>query len=153
MTGLGAGLQCRRYMNESTKPKRRPKNLHTILYSVLTLITVYAIAVFVIVPRFGANAQQAQSAKVKTDMKAFENALDTFKIDVGRYPSNEEGLAILSDNSSNLDAWKGPYLQYHPDPWGNDYVYQFPGTVNAQSFDIISAGPDGIINTEDDLSN
>jgi general secretion pathway protein G len=96
---------------------------------------------------------QARFAKAKTDIKSLEYAIEQIKIDMGRYPATDEGLDILVENPNSLENWKGPYIKYQLDPWGNDYAYQFPGKINPASFDIISAGPDGIPDTEDDLSN
>jgi general secretion pathway protein G len=95
----------------------------------------------------------APIAKAKTDIRTIEDAAEQFKIDIGRFPTPDEGIDILVENQSGLENWKGPYIKYQLDPWGNDYAYQFPGKINPASFDIISAGPDGIPDTEDDLSN
>lgn len=69
--------------------------------------------------------------------------LDLFKLDVGRYPNNDEGLLALVENSENIPGWNGPYLRKKRiplDPWNNDYVYKFPGQGNA--YDLYSLGAD-----------
>ena len=70
--------------------------------------------------------------------------LDLFKLDVGRYPDNREGLLALVKTSEGLKGWNGPYLRKKKlplDPWNNDYVYKSPGLEN--DFDLISYGADG----------
>jgi general secretion pathway protein G len=70
--------------------------------------------------------------------------LDLFKLDVGRYPDNREGLLVLVKASDDLIGWNGPYLRKKKlplDPWNNDYVYKSPGLEN--DFDLFSYGADG----------
>ena len=70
--------------------------------------------------------------------------LDLFKLDVGRYPDNREGLLVLVKTSDDLMGWNGPYLRKKKlplDPWNNDYVYKSPGLEN--DFDLFSYGADG----------
>lgn len=70
--------------------------------------------------------------------------LDLFKLDVGRYPDNREGLLALVKTSEDLKGWNGPYLRKKKlplDPWNNDYVYKSPGLE--YDFDLISYGADG----------
>jgi len=70
--------------------------------------------------------------------------LDLFKLDVGRYPDNREGLLVLVKASDELTGWNGPYLRKKKlplDPWNNDYVYRSPGLE--YDFDLFSYGADG----------
>lgn len=81
----------------------------------------------------------------------------TYKLDVGNYPSTEEGISALVKAPSGKEArWKGPYLEEVPlDPWGNSYQYRFPGSKNingARGYDIWSLGPDGV-ESADDIGN
>jgi general secretion pathway protein G len=75
-------------------------------------------------------------------------------VDVGRFPTNEEGLNALSAQPAGLKNWRGPYLKRLPeDPWGHPYLYRFPGRHNKNGYDIASAGPDGKPGGGDDLGN
>jgi general secretion pathway protein G len=97
---------------------------------------------------------QAQIVKAKTEIKNIETALDAFEIDTGNYPTQNEGLEILFNNTSNIKEWHGPYINKNRlDPWGNDYKYNHPGKHNPQGHDVISAGPDGKFDTADDIFN
>ena len=82
-------------------------------------------------------------------------ALDTFDVDIGRYPTVAEGLAALTSAPSNVTGWQGPYLPkpITLDPWGRPYSYMTPGKHNPRGFDLSSAGRDGVVGTADDLDN
>jgi general secretion pathway protein G len=71
-------------------------------------------------------------------------ALDLFKLEIGRYPAAGEGLEGLIKNPGNVPNWNGPYFRKEniKDPWGNDYKYSSPGPNNAP-FEIKSLGADG----------
>ncbi len=89
---------------------------------------------------------QLGGAKTKTarvQIKDLEQALEMYKLDVGRYPSNSEGLDALVTKPGNADGWNGPYLKsgVPADPWNNEYLYKYPGE-NAE-IDIYSYGQDG----------
>ena len=89
-------------------------------------------------------------------MSNLEIAIDSFEIDMGYFPKAGNDLRDLIDepNSNNVQDWHGPYISYIPkDPWGNDYVYNYPGKMNIGSYDISSGGPDRKTGTEDDITN
>mgnify|MGYP000023277608 CR=1 FL=1 len=94
---------------------------------------------------FGGQQEKTASLFVKSSVKA---PLIAYRLDIGSYPSTEEGLAALMKAPSGKETkWKGPYVEQDPiDPWGNPYKYQFPGAKNvsgARSYDIWTLGPDG----------
>lgn len=73
-----------------------------------------------------------------------QTALTAYRMDVGEYPTTEQGLAALLRPPARTEArWRGPYLEELPmDPWNNPYQYRFPGTRNPTRFDVWSTGPD-----------
>jgi general secretion pathway protein G len=87
------------------------------------------------------------SAKVSTahaQVESFSSALDLYKIDIGRYPTTQEGLSALKVKPPTGDNWNGPYVKNTTslnDPWGHPYTYVSPGRHG--EFDLSSAGPDG----------
>lgn len=89
--------------------------------------------------------KQVGSSKTKTaalQIKGFEQALDVYKLDVGRYPSDAEGLRSLMERPSTANGWNGPYMKELPnDPWGAPYGYKFPGRNGAP--ELFSYGGDG----------
>lgn len=91
--------------------------------------------------------QHLGKAKVDTARLQIEQvgtALDIFRIDSGRLPSTEEGLAVLLSAPIGLTGWNGPYLKKRSaidDPWGRPFLYRFPGEQG--EYDLISLGSDG----------
>jgi general secretion pathway protein G len=72
-----------------------------------------------------------------------------------RFPEGRAGLLALVEKPREAKNWHGPYLdgKIPKDPWGNDYLYECPGTHNRDAYDLWSAGPDGVSGTEDDITN
>ena len=93
---------------------------------------------------------KVDSSKVQTasaQVKMLKGSLETYRLDVGRYPTQSEGLGVLSTAPGEEKAkarWRGPYLDQElpPDPWGNAYAYSLPG-ANGQPFALYSLGADG----------
>lgn len=92
----------------------------------------------------------ARDRAAQRELSAIGDALERFKADVLRYPTNEEGLrslarkpAVIKQDSEHLNYWFGPYLDSVPevDPWGNDYIYHT--TDGGRSFELFSYGPEG----------
>jgi len=90
---------------------------------------------------------QLGGAKSKTagiQIRDFEQALELYKLDVGRFPRSEEGLEALVRAPSGAKGWNGPYLkksELPDDPWGNPFAYRYPGQNGG--IDIVSLGADG----------
>ena len=81
-------------------------------------------------------------------------APDAYEVDNGYYPKGKNGLLDLIQQPRDSQNWRGPYIQSDTipkDPWGNDYVLVNPGEHGA--YDLLSAGPDGEMGTEDDITN
>jgi general secretion pathway protein G len=89
----------------------------------------------------------------------FQSALRQYYLDIGVYPSTEQGLQALIVRPTTPPAselWKGPYLQppvVRKDSWGHDFIYVNPGTHDTNGYDLFSVGPDGIPGTKDDIGN
>jgi general secretion pathway protein G len=100
-------------------------------------------------------APRPKAVAALTQIGVFQRTVERFSEDMGRYPTTDEGLAVLV-KAPVKDAvrWKGPYLKYDlpTDPWGNPYHYRFPAVKSSAAFDIWSSGPDGI-ESSDDVGN
>ena len=109
------------------------------LIELLLVMVILAILAAVVVPRLVGRSDQAKVAAAKSDISNIESTLHTFEVDTGRFPSSEEGLNALSQNPGNVQNWNGPYVGHPPkDPWGQQYVYQYPGQHNPKSFDLFT---------------
>lgn len=92
----------------------------------------------------------------KTQISNFEIALDSFLIGGGRYPTSTEGLrALIEKPGGHTDGGLRPNLPdgVLKDPWGRDYLYEYPGQHGKNGYDLYSAGPDGGPGTSDDIAN
>ena len=80
---------------------------------------------------------------------AIKSAIGNYEVDNGFYPKS---LQDLLQQPSNAKNWHGPYLDKLPqDPWGNNYIYYYPGKHNQSSYDLLSVGPDAKEGTDDDV--
>lgn len=115
------------------------------LIELMVVILILAILAALVVPRLINKTGDAKRAKAISDISAFRSMLQNFHIDTDRYPTTEEGLQALVTPPANANNWKGPYSDkaIPPDPWGNPYVYTFPGAEGNDSFSLISYGADG----------
>ena len=100
-----------------------------------------------------ANGEKVKVRDAVVEMAMMELALDDFQADVGRYPTESEGLAALEVRPPGEDKWAGPYRKVKKDPWGRDFIYHFPATHNNGGVDLLSPGPDGKEGTSDDVGS
>jgi general secretion pathway protein G len=126
----------------------------TLIELLLVLVILATLAVLV-VPKFTKRSEQAKVTGARTDIANLEVALDAFEVDCGRCPATEEGLRALLEQPAGAQGWQGPYLKrgMPKDPWGNPYVYRYPGQHNANGYDLYSFGPDGQEGGTDDIDN
>ena len=122
--------------------QKRYRDAGFTLIELMIVIAILGLMAYMVAPRLMGVMGKAKPKLALTDIKNLETALDLFYLDVGRYPTEEEGLKALTQQPENLPNWGGPYLKKPPkDPWGRDYVYKFPGEHNP--YDIMSYGADG----------
>ena len=143
-------------MNRNSYRKHNAKAFT--LIELLLVITIISVLAAVVVPRFFGRSQEARIVAARqTIVGTFGIALDLFEQDTGRYPRSDEGLRVLVENPQ-ITNWRGPYLKTTTvplDPWGNEYKYSYPSELTSSEFlyDIISAGPDGTLGNNDDVTN
>jgi len=122
------------------------------LVEVLLVIVIIGILAGMLVARLSGRSEEARITRAKADIQgSLSLALDLFEQDVGRYPTTEEGLAVLVDDPG-IEGWKGPYLKggLKPDPWGTPYSYVNSPEELGQ-YVLGSAGPDRRSGTSDDI--
>ena len=119
----------------------------TIMELVVVIIIIGLLAAFV-APKFFGKVSEAKQKAAQGQIELFGAALDAFRLDVGRYPTTEEGLRALREKPSSVDNWKGPYLpkEIPMDPWGRPYAYKSPGDHG--DYDLLSFGLDGVLGGE-----
>ena len=129
-------------------------SLLEILIAIALVALLASVALNQLTGVFGDNQKQAAQIFVTSSS---ELALTRYRLDVGNFPSTDQGLKALMKAPTGKEArWKGPYLkELAIDPWGNPYKYKFPGTRNisgSRSYDIWSLGEDGT-ESNDDIGN
>ena len=113
------------------------------LIELLVVMIIIGLLAALVGPRFIRQEEKAKVKAAKAQIELLSTALDTFRLDVGRYPTSQEGLEALRTQPGGLERWDGPYLKKDvpTDPWGKPYVYKSPGDHGP--FDILSYGADG----------
>jgi general secretion pathway protein G len=112
------------------------------LLVVLLLLGAFA---GIFAPKIFGQAEKAKQKAAKLEIDQIGQALDLYKLEIGRYPTSQEGLAALMTAPSGASNWNGPYLKRNAvpkDPWSNEYRYVSPGD-QSRPYDIISLGSDG----------
>ena len=114
------------------------------LFELLVVITILGLLAALVAPKFFGKVSEAKQKTAKAQIEMFGTALDTFRLDVGRYPTMEEGLKALREKPSGAEGWQGPYLpkELPVDPWNKPYVYKCPGDHG--DYDLLTYGLDGV---------
>ena len=113
------------------------------LLEVLMVIVIIGLLAGIVAPRIIGHLSESKTTAARAQISAFEKALDLFRIEVGNYPTTEQGLTALVVRPDGVAKWNGPYLRKEIplDPWGRPYQYKFPG--DRREFDLLSLGHDG----------
>jgi len=130
-------------------PKNKLSQAFT-LVEMLLVVTIIGILAALVLPKIMGRSEQARATAAHADISGgIKSALDAFEVDNGFYPKSLQDLVQQPGNAKN---WRGPYLDKIPmDPWGNNYVYYYPGKHNQSSYDLLSVGPDAKEGTDDDV--
>jgi general secretion pathway protein G len=113
------------------------------LVELIVVVIIIGLLAGLVLPQFIRQEEKAKLRTTKAQIELFGTALDTFRLDVGRYPTTDEGLQALRQKPGGLERWDGPYLRKELplDPWSKPYAYRSPGEHGA--YDIVSYGADG----------
>jgi len=131
--------------------KKQYRNCAFTLVEMLLVVTIIGILAGLVIPRIIHRSEDARKTRVAADIAGIKTAIGNFEVDNGFFPKS---LQDLLQQPSKAKNWKGPYLENPPvDPWGNPYIYYYPGKHNANAFDLLSVGPDGKEGTDDDIGN
>jgi len=129
-----------------TGPKQASKAAITRGFTLLELLVVMVIIGLlagIVAPQYFAQIGKSNAKVARAQIESFGQALDQYRLDVGQYPSSEQGLLALRNAPQQAARWQGPYLKRDvpEDPWGRAYVYKRPGQHG--EYDLVSLGADG----------
>ena len=118
------------------------------LVEILVVMVIIGLIASLVGPRLFPKLGKGKQSAAKAQIELLGQALDQLRLDVGRYPTTQEGLNALMVNPGGIDQWEGPYLKKElpKDPWERPYLYQCPGTHG--EYDLFSYGRDGALGGE-----
>ena len=130
----------------SKTPPRRSRRGFTLLEMLVVLVIIGLLAGLV-GPRLFSKVDQSKVTTAQVQVKMLRSSVESLRLDIGRYPTADEGIGLLSKPPSDAALaarWRGPYLDdaLPMDPWGNAYQYALPG-ADGQGFALYSFGSDG----------
>lgn len=113
------------------------------LLELLVVVAIIGLLVAYVGPRYVSQIGKSETAAARAQIEALAKAIDTYRLDTGRFPSTAQGLAALLVRPAGETKWNGPYLQKDVplDPWGKPYFYRMPGAK--RDYELMSYGRDG----------
>ncbi len=132
------------WLMHMTPSKTRRRNAGISLLEIMVVLGIMALVIGVVAPRAIDYFGRAKSQTAGIQMQQIKGGLQLMYVDIGRYPTEAEGLEALVNAPAAATGWHGPYLDTNEgliDPWGRRYLYRFPGADRA--FDVLSLGRDG----------
>ena len=146
--------------SSSSFPRSARRSSGFTLLEILVVLAIIGLLVGLVVSNTDKIFGQSQEAVTRIFVRdSLKTPLVRYRIDLGDYPATNEGLAaLLTSTTGNADRWRGPYMDVSGgklpvDPWGQSYVYRYPGVKNVGGYDLFSKGPDKTAETADDIGN
>lgn len=123
----------------------RPLNWGFTLLEMLVVILIIGMLTGIVGPRLLGQLAKSEITTARAQLVAIDKAVQAFRIDIGRYPTTEEGFTVLQTPPAGEPRWHGPYLQgaLPLDPWGKPYQYASPGK-SGKDFDLYSSGQNNV---------
>ncbi len=124
------------------------------LVEMLLVVSIIGILAALVIPKIAGTGERARITAAQADINGgIKSTLDRYEVENGFYPRTLQDLLVQPSNAKN---WRGPYFdpaRLPVDPWGNPYIYYYPGKHNQGSYDLLSTGADGKEGTDDDIGN
>ena len=123
---------------------RRGRQAGFTLIEIMVVMVIIGLLMALVGPNLIGRSEKAKSQAAAMQIERLGTVLDTFRLDVGRYPTTQEGLQVLVQRPMGIDRWDGPYINkgVPKDPWDRPYIYRSPGEAG-RPYDLYSLGADG----------
>ena len=130
----------------SHPPRRHKRDEGFTLLEILVVIAILGLLVGLVAPAVLRQLGGARNSIARQSIERLMSVLDLYKLDIGSYPTTEQGLGALLQQPSGVPNWNGPYLKGEAaplDPWGRPFSYRRPSSRSGKEVDVCSAGPNG----------
>jgi general secretion pathway protein G len=126
----------------SALPHRCAETRGFTLLELLVVMVIIGLLAGIVAPQYFAQIGKSNAKVARAQIESFGQALDQYRLDVGSYPTTEQGLIALRTAPQQVARWQGPYLKRDipDDPWGHPYIYRRPGQHG--EYDLVSLGAD-----------
>ncbi len=123
---------------------RRDERGFTLL-ELLVVIAILGLLIGLVAPAALRQLGSARTSVAKQSIERISSIIDIYTLDVGSYPTTDQGLRALVEQPTGVAAWSGPYVKsgVPVDPWNHPYVYREPSSRAGHDFDLCSNGPSG----------
>ena len=121
------------------------------LIEILIVVALLGGLMAIIVTNLSDSAESARIDQTRIQFGTISQALQIYRLNVGRYPTTEQGLNALLEKPSNARRWRGPYTEEAKlrDPWGEEIQYEL---ISGKKYKLTSLGPGGVLGDEDDIT-
>jgi len=126
------------------------------LLEILVVIAILGLLIGLVAPAALRQLGSARASVARQSIERIASVLDLYKLDIGTYPTTEQGLQALVENPGEVVNWNGPYLkgtQAPLDPWNHPYQYRNPSSRTGREYDLCSLGPSGAASGDSMICN
>ncbi len=125
------------------------------LLEILVVIAILGLLIGLVAPAALRQLGSARTSVARQSIERIASVLDLYKLDVGSYPSSDQGLQALVTKPSDANNWNGPYVKGDVpiDPWSHPYAYRNPSSRSGHEYDLCSAGPPASGGQESQICN
>lgn len=131
-------------------PRQPTRTRGFTLLELLVVLVVLGLLASLVAPKYFKQIGKSEAKTARAQIEGLTKAIDLYRLDTGKFPSSDQGLAVLLSKPANEPKWNGPYLQkaVPQDPWGRPYAYKSPGEHG--EYDVFTLGKDGVAGGEDE---